>query len=81
MLTDRRTVRQKDRKTERLFSLVIKTKFVPNVNSISERYSPTDRQKKRQIGRLILVIKTKSCSECQQHVRKIERQTDRQKDI
>ena len=35
---DRKTERQKDRyKTERLFSLVIKTKVVKKVNRMSER--------------------------------------------
>ena len=35
---DRQTEKQKDRyKTERLFSLVIKTKVVQNVNWMSER--------------------------------------------
>ena len=34
--TDGQADRKKDRKTERLFSLVIKTKVVHNVNKMSE---------------------------------------------
>ncbi len=40
---------QKDRLTERLFSLVVKTKVVQNVNMISERQ--TDRHAERQTDR------------------------------
>ena len=49
--TDRLTDRQTDRqKTERLFSLFIKTKVVKKVNRMSERQKdrPTDRQIERQ---------------------------------
>ena len=37
--TDERTDRMTDRKTKQLFSLVIKTKVVQNVNRMSERFS------------------------------------------
>ena len=66
-----------------LFSLVIKTKVVQNVNSMSERQNGipkdrlTDRQTDRQTERQIEDKTTfqpsyqnKSCSECQQGVRK-----------
>ena len=36
-LTDRQMDRKTDRKTKQLFSLVIKTKVVQNVNRMSER--------------------------------------------
>ena len=67
----------------------IKTKLVQNVNRMSERQNNmpkdrlTDRQTDRQTERQIedkttfqLSYQNKSCSECQQDVRKIERQTD-----
>ena len=43
----------KDRKTERLLSLVIKTKVVQNVNRMSESQSDrqTDKQEDRQRAR------------------------------
>ena len=57
-LTDRQTDGQTDRqKTKRLFSLVIKTKLVQNVNRMSERQkdrsndSLTDRQTDGQTDR------------------------------
>ena len=68
-----------------LFSLVIKTKVVQNVNRMSEKYkdSRTDRQTDRQIDRQTdrqifqLSYQNKSCSECQQDVKKSVRQTGR----
>ena len=83
MSTDRRTVGHK-----RLLSLVIKIKVVQNVNSMSERYSPTERKTDRKTERLILVIKTKvvrnqklfrMSTACQKD-RWIDRQTDRKTD-
>ena len=74
-----------------LFSLLMKTKLVQNVNRMSERQNDmpkdrlTDRQTDRQTERQIEDKTTfqpsyqnKSCSECQQDVRKIERHADRQ---
>ena len=76
-----------------IFSLVMKTKLVQNVNRMSERQNDmpkdrrTDRQTDRQTERQIedkttfqLSYQNKSCSECQQDVRKIERQAERQTD-
>ena len=76
-----------------LFSLVIKTKLVQNVNRMSERQNDmpkdrrTDRQTDRQTERQIEDKTTfqpsyqnKSCSECQQDVKKSDRVTGRQKD-
>ena len=76
-----------------LFSLVMKTKLVQNVNTMSKRQNNmpkdrrTDRQTDRQTERQIedkttfqLSYQNKSCSECQQDVRKIERQAERQTD-
>ena len=52
---DRKTSRQTERqiKRQRLFSLVVKTKVVHNVNRMSESLKGrlTDRQKDRQTGR------------------------------
>ena len=68
----------------------MKTKLVQNVNRMSERQNDmpkdrrTDRQTDRQTERQIedkttfqLSYQNKSCSECQQDVRKIERQYGR----
>ena len=68
-----------------LFSLVMKTKLVQNVNRMLERHAKrqTDRQTDRQIEDKTTFqpsYQNKSCSECQQDVRKIERQADRQTD-
>ena len=70
-----------------LFSLVIKTKLVQNVNRMSERQNDmpkdrlTDRQTDRQTDRrqkiFQLSYQNKSCSECQQDVKKSVRQTGR----
>ena len=73
--------RQTDRKTKRLFSLVIKTKVVQNVNRMSERWKDrlTDRQTDRKTERLLsLVIKTKVV----QNVHRMSKsQSDRQEDM
>ena len=63
-----------------LFSLVIKTKLVQNVNRVSERQNdmPKDRLTDRQIEDKMTFqpsYQNKSCSECQQDVRKSVRQT------
>ena len=68
-----------------LFSLVIKTKLVHNVNRMSERHvkTQTDRQTDGQIDdktTFQLIYQNKCGSECQQDVRKIERQDDRHTD-
>ena len=68
-----------------LFSLVMKTKLVQNVNRMSERQNDmpkdrlTDRQTDRETERqkedkttFQLSYQNKSCSECKQDVRKIE---------
>merc|ERR1712001_241060 len=68
-----------------LFSLVIKIKLVQNVNRMPERQNDmpkdrrTDGQTDRQIDRQIfqLSYQNKSCSECQQDVKKSVRQTGR----
>ena len=74
--------KEKRQKFFQLYSLVIKTKLVQNVNRMSERQNnmPKDRLTDRQIEdktTFQLSYQNKSCSECQQDVRKIERQTDK----
>ena len=59
----------------------MKTKLVQNVNRVSERQNdmPKDRQTDGQIDRQIFQpsYQNKSCSECQQYVKKSVRQTGR----
>ena len=64
------------------FSLVMKTKLVQNVNRMSERQNNmpkdrlTDRQTDRKTDRKTFQLSYQNKS-CQQDVRKIERQTDK----
>ena len=65
-----------------LFSLVTKTKLVQNVTRMSERQKdmPKDRLTGRQIEdktTFQLSYQNKSCSECQQDVKKLGRLTGR----
>ena len=66
-----------------LFSFLIKTKVVQNVNRMSESQKDmskdrlTDRQKDRTTFQLR--CQNKSCSECQPDVRKTDKQEDRQR--